>query len=383
MSIDRLGGFVLKSSTIDDAYIFDRSKITKIFKFKTEKFGQQYDYQNYEVGSGKSLLSDVGSDVTNAGQTDPYLERPVPMNMLTVDYPFDINNLTAVSGDDLGLIDLTYVTGSTLPQYYIAERNKIENNEIVETKILEDKLFPARVQHATIVGNQDNDIELTLNQSYTGLERTYSLLLRLPPKELNSNITLVEFGDDLKLVANKESELVFEFNKSVLDDEHHRFISTINEKKWLELDIDISDQLETGEVTILPYLNGQQLDTIRTTSSGFSLLSDKVILKSTASERAFEIGYIAAKPRYSTEEEVAIKSQLLPSIKNNWELFFGTGNDEELANTYLMNDLLSEVNIKLDTINVAGISSLSAANSSIEFINYGNLISVFSLADSF
>ncbi len=357
------GSNFIGPNTIDEAYIFDRKEIAKIVKLKTTVRSDVFYYDNFEVGSGKSLLSDF----SNEDFIYEYGEGKDFVNVLGVSY-----NKT----EHLGKVDISYLPGSSMPKEYFFMKRTIETPEVdYDTLAI---LKPRQVKHAFSF-DITSDLNVAMRVPADKSGRTYSMMLRIPYEETDSDNELIAFNSNLKLIANRQSELELVYKPSVPNERKGQFISSLKKRVWNQLDLVVTPDASSAEWLIIPYLNGLGLDTLKVGIDDMAFTSEIALLPSTR-ENKMEVAYLAALGEALDENQIAMNYQLVPDLHEHWALIFNDGIESELSLTHFDGPTL-----KTSTIADAGISSLTTQVSNLEnsFVNYGNVISRLEYSDIF
>ncbi len=343
-----------KNPSFEQAYIFDRSDITRILQVKTTELNDKFFYENFEFGTVNLLLDDISAQQNNF--TYP-----------AVDNTFNL----LYDPTDLSTINFEYVTGSTLPYDYVLTRTDSLGNEVV----LEDNIAPYRIVHAGKYGGSDVSVPTTLSTD----DRAYRFLYRLPFQEIDHPETLINLGD-VQVVANKQSQLELHYG-SVHEEEGNPispyFISTLKDNSWESLTLSFSKPA-SDIIYMVPFINGQRLDTIKLNNS---LTLNGAIQFPGTGARNLELGYFATLDQPANDSVVKTLHRLIPDIGKGWELYHHVDSSDVLIHRWMDESAPGLSSLQYSKIEKPGISTIDETISDLSFLNYGNVLTTFNRSD--
>ncbi|MEO1254925.1 MAG: LamG-like jellyroll fold domain-containing protein, partial [Bacteroidota bacterium] len=229
----------------EDAFVFDRDFVSRIWKVKTTNINDAFDYKIFDVGSGKLLFNETGD----------FNGSIIPENLFSLSY----DNAPSLK-TELGQVDLKYLTGSTLPQEYRLYRSK-ENENGFSNATLIHTFTPDYVSKSGSYGGATSQ-KVVLAPVMDEDNATYSIKLKLPGKQLTKDFELAKFGNSIRLVANVSSQLEVVVDASGDKLLKRSFLKTLKGTgDWLEVDVVVAKQ-GSSQFNVITYLEGQSIDTL-------------------------------------------------------------------------------------------------------------------------
>lgn len=341
--------------TWDKAYIFDRTDVATIKKYKTTLSQGNYELEIKEVGPGRLV-----DDPVTAALTNPTLEVSNPLEPV----PVVIDNQLKVTYDKRApnRIELNYLTGSQFPQSYRVTRFTSPTDSI----ILVDELKPDQVKHAGFY-NKDLSIDLTDEVDINSEDQSYSLLVNLDdvPAE-DDQVILSLGGNNLRMDKNNRLYLDLENGDPV-------FIATITSSQWRQLNFNFRS-LQVGGTEVSTYYNG--INIAKDTISG----SPRQLILKGSEAAPYQLGYLAFKNTSIDSAAVIEQFQTVPNIKKGWHLFYHTAGGS-ITKKYVGSEDFDFGAIESREIPAEGTSLIE--DPGYTFFDYGNIHSELTILDEY
>ncbi len=341
--------------TWDKAYIFDRTDVATIKKYKTTLSQGNYELEIKEVGPGRLV-----DDPVTAALTNPTLEASNPLEPV----PVVIDNQLKVTYDKRvpNRIELNYLTGSQFPQSYRVTRFTSPTDSI----ILVDELKPDQVKHAGFY-NKDLSIDLTDEVDINSEDQSYSLLVNLDdvPAE-DDQVILSLGGNNLRMDKNNRLYLDLENGDPV-------FIATITSSQWRQLNFNFRS-LQVGGTEVSTYYNG--INIAKDTISG----SPRQLILKGSEAAPYQLGYLAFKNTSIDSAAVIEQFQTVPNIKKGWHLFYHTARGS-ITKKYVGSEDFDFGAIESREIPAEGTSLIE--DPGYTFFDYGNIHSELTILDEY
>ncbi|MEM9337406.1 MAG: Ig-like domain-containing protein [Bacteroidota bacterium] len=280
---------------VKESYVFDRTNITKLFKYRTgESPNTRYNLNIYQRGSGTSVFS--SEDAPDSPHGDP-------ANVLELAY---------LPNEHLGEVALSYLTGSTFPTSYQVYR-KNEEGMVGLGSVTPNRLDASGIYDSAQHKDYFSEVNVLATKN-----ASFALHLKIDQQIIDQDQVLVDLGA-MQLIANRDSQLEWVVGNDTI------FLSTIVDPVWKELLF--SHRLTTtGKLEISAYLDGASVAKKEVAPSSYHLDQFSIHGNKT---RPFEIGYAAFKGDSTSLRQVIELYSTVPNVVDGWQLFYHQHVEEE------------------------------------------------------